>query len=223
MLKIKKSLILAIIGDRFHNKNYIEKGLKDNIFLSDNENVKLITRSSKIKLGNNLKNIDLLIVFKEGRKEPKGFKLSKSWLSLKEEKVLENYVKSGGGLLSIHNGISMYPQHGPYRKLTSGHFIWHPPIGKFTVYPLNNLHPITAGIKPFTIKDEQYFVNIDGKEVKVILTSSSREHGHSPSGWCKEYGRGRVCCLTPGHSLVVLKNKKYQRLISNAVLWCLKR
>jgi hypothetical protein len=53
-----------------------------------------------------------------------------------------------------------------------------------------------------------------------VLIGESAEHGSCPVGWAHSYGKGRVCCLTPGHTLEVLSHSMVRKLIRNAVNWC---
>ena len=43
------------------------------------------------------------------------------------------------------------------------------------------------------------------------------------AGWVREPGRGRLCHLANGHTLEALLHPMYQRLLGNAVQWCLRR
>jgi type 1 glutamine amidotransferase len=45
----------------------------------------------------------------------------------------------------------------------------------------------------------------------------------APGGWSYDYGKGRVCYLSPGHLLTVLWNPEYIRLQQNAVRWLLRQ
>ena len=72
---------------------------------------------------------------------------------------------------------------------------------------------------PFTVIDEHYHMQVDGENSYVFLTSQS-DHGLQPAGWTRNECAGRVCVLTPGHNVDVWLHPDYQRLISNAMEWC---
>lgn len=64
-----------------------------------------------------------------------------------------------------------------------------------------------------------------------VLDSDSR-YGAANMGWIdegdhvvlvREQGTGRVCYMTNGHTRQALGNPMYQRLLRNAMLWCLNR
>ena len=80
-------------------------------------------------------------------------------------------------------------------------------------------HPVTAGVSPFTIKDEHYFMAMGDQDVDIFMTTHS-EHGEQPGGWSRTEGAGRVIVLTPGHNLEVWLHPAYQTLILNTLRWC---
>ena len=45
----------------------------------------------------------------------------------------------------------------------------------------------------------------------------------APGGWSYDYGKGRVCYMSPGHMLSDLWNAEYIRLQQNAVRWLLRQ
>ena len=83
-------------------------------------------------------------------------------------------------------------------------------------------HPITEGVADFTTADEQHTPIIyDGSQVHRVLNSRMDNGTVVPAGWVREVGRGRVCHLVGGHPLEPLLHPMYQRLMRNAVEWCL--
>jgi hypothetical protein len=43
------------------------------------------------------------------------------------------------------------------------------------------------------------------------------------AGWVYEPGKGRLCHLANGHTREALRHPMYQRLLRNAVAWCLRK
>ncbi|MCB9953539.1 MAG: ThuA domain-containing protein [Planctomycetaceae bacterium] len=76
-------------------------------------------------------------------------------------KLIDEWVKNGVGIGCMHYGVEIIPDQAgqEFKRWIGGHYenmfscnpIWEP---SFTVLPD---HPITRGVKPFTIKDEWYF------------------------------------------------------------------
>ncbi|WP_035778817.1 ThuA domain-containing protein [Butyrivibrio sp. MC2013] len=134
---------------------------------------------------------------------------------------LEEYVREGGAILSVHAGNTYNDDHSPdYAALIGNKFVTHPPRCEVTIYPEGD-HPITRGITPFTIRDEHYEIELTGEGHDVFLTSVSESGGRQVAGYTKESRKGRICILTPGHILSVWKDENFRLLLGNAINWCL--
>ncbi|MFL5735592.1 MAG: ThuA domain-containing protein [Chloroflexia bacterium] len=140
------------------------------------------------------------------------------WVTPEVESAFRDYVQRGGGLLVVHSGSSEYSEAPVLRGLLGGVFASHPRQCPVTVQPVA-AHPVTAGVDPFTVFDEHYFMEMDDTGAEVSLTTTS-EHGAQPGGWTRTEGEGRVCLLTPGHNLEVWLHPCYQTLLRNALRWC---
>ena len=57
--------------------------------------------------------------------------------------------------------------------------------------------------------------NIDGLTYQKLGTKS-------PAGWAYDYGKGRVCYLSPGHLITAMWNPEYEKIQRNAVRWLLR-
>ena len=73
----------------------------------------------------------------------------------------------------------------------------------------------------FSIRDEHYQMEILAEDADIFLTSHSETGGSHTAGYTREMGQGRLCVLTPGHTLSVWQNKEFQKIFLNAVKWCL--
>lgn len=140
------------------------------------------------------------------------------WITAGKETALRDYVRAGGGLVVVHSGCASYSPIEPIRALMGGQFTHHPAQCEVRLEPVRP-HALTAGVEgAFTVRDEHYFVNIEGAHLDVFLHSHS-PHGVQPAGWTREDGRGRVCVLTPGHNLAVWQHPSFQVLLGNALRW----
>ena len=105
-------------------------------------------------------------------------------------------------------------------EFTGSDYVGHPPQCGVTVRP-SGTHPVTAGISPFTVRDEHYMIDVFAPDAKVILTSSSdTEAGTQTAGYVRTMGKGRFCCLTPGHNLAVYEMADFLKLLRQAIRWC---
>lgn len=64
-------------------------------------------------------------------------------------------------------------------------------------------HPIAADVDNFTSRDEHYLVDVTAPDAQVFFTSQSEKGGVQPAGYTRLMGKGRLCALTPGHTLAV--------------------
>jgi uncharacterized protein len=142
------------------------------------------------------------------------------WMTEAAQDAFVEYVSRGSGLVAVHSGTAGYDQMPRLRGLLGGVFTHHPPQCPVTVEPVPD-HPLAAGISPFTLTDEHYFMALDDAQADVFLQSRS-EHGVQPGGWTRAQGQGRLCVLTPGHNLAVWNHPGFQTLLSNALRWCAK-
>lgn len=141
-----------------------------------------------------------------------------AWMTPEVENAFLEYVRAGKGLLVVHSGSAGYKETPVLRALMGGVFDQHPPQCMVTVEPVEG-HPLTAGVAPFTVKDEHYFMLLDDAGADVFLTAAS-EHGAQPGGWTRAEGTGRVCMLTPGHNVEVWLEPSFQVLLGHALRWC---
>ena len=133
---------------------------------------------------------------------------------------IEEYVREGHGFIALHSGNSFRSDKTPgMTSLIGNEFIGHPPQCDITVNPVLR-HPVTEGIEPFEIHDEHYMIRLLQDDLTVFLESvSDSEAGTQAAGYERKVGKGVVIALTPGHTLAVLENPMYQKLLTNAILY----
>jgi type 1 glutamine amidotransferase len=145
-------------------------------------------------------------------------------------KAVKQFVENGGAALFLHNVTHVGLTDPDFRHVLGAAYAGHPPIRTFKVKVTNPDHPITKGVKDFIITDEQHYMKYD-KDPKHLFLQTVNEEGldydkQGPTafaGWSYDYGKGRVCYLSPGHMLKVLWNPEYVKLQHNAVRWLLRQ
>jgi type 1 glutamine amidotransferase len=244
---------LALIGDRYHNSDYIRVSL-DKVF---NELAIPIdyTIDYKSISADLLKRYDLFLILRDGMIWPGGYagpdayvnyqtKLENaadfppskpvSWITPEQGKAIKDFVSAGGGFYPLHNtsNVSVYDQG--FRDVMGGAYIGHPPERPFQCRPTANAHPITAGIQPFMVNDEQHYVEYDKDPAHLILESVNIDgltyeaHGKplgttSHAGWAYDYGKGRVVFTAVGHNIHAMWNPQYLEIQKRSVRWLLKQ
>jgi type 1 glutamine amidotransferase len=161
---------------------------------------------------------------------PTGSPKSEFWIKPEQGKAVREFVENGGSALFLHNVTHVGLTDPDFRHVLGAAYAGHPPIRTFKVKVKDSSHPITKGIKDFVVTDEQHYMEYD-KDPKHILLETVNEEGldyrnqgvTAPGGWAYDYGKGRVCYLSPGHLLTVLWNPEYVKLQHNAVNWLLRQ
>jgi type 1 glutamine amidotransferase len=212
---------LVLIGDEPHEPGHIEEGLQP-VF----EAVGVIPHFAvdvNVLSAANLAKVRLLVILRDGlmrsrRDDHKHF----VWMKPEQERAVVAFVEHGGGFLNLHNAMAEYPANGPYLDLVAGRYVGHGPLERFGVEVVDAAHPVTRGVKSFFVADEQHTPPFDEQRVHVVLRNRSDNGLTAAAGWVREPGRGRLCYLANGHTLEALLHPMYQRLLRNAVRWCLR-
>jgi len=244
----KARRVLALIGDRYHNPDYIRVALRKS-FEDLDVSVDYTIDCSQLSR-NGLGNYQMFLCLRDGMVWPDGYlgpdaytayaeglenqvdfpqAKPQSWLTEDQAAALKDFVSSGNGFYSLHNNSHVSLSSKTYRDVMGGAYIGHPPLRPFRVRVVNTTHPITRGINDFTVNDEQHFVQYD-KDQKYILLQAENIDGltfenlgtKSIAGWAYDYGRGRVVFTSVGHTIHALWNPEYLKLQKRAVRWLLK-
>ncbi|MGN0403433.1 MAG: ThuA domain-containing protein [Acetatifactor sp.] len=137
----------------------------------------------------------------------------------------QRYVECGGSFLSVHAGnVFMGDGDGvkQYTEFVGNRFISHPLRCKVTLKKEKD-HPIMNGVEEqFDIRDEHYQIEMLAEDADIFLNSVSESGGIQVAGYTRKIGTGKLCVLTPGHTLSVWQNEQFQKILLNAIAWCLK-
>jgi type 1 glutamine amidotransferase len=241
---------LALIGDRYHNADYIRVSL-DKVFHDMDIAIDYTIDYGAISAAA-LKPYQLFVILRDGMIWPGGYSGPDAysyepslenddfpapkpvpWITEDQGLAIKDFVQAGGGFYPLHNAsnISVYSRN--FREVMGGAYIGHPPLRPFQVHATANAHPITAGMTPFMVNDEQHFVEYDKDPKYVILESQNldgltyetggRKLGtRSPAGWAYDFGKGRVVFTAVGHTIHAMWNPQYLELQKRAVRWLLK-
>jgi type 1 glutamine amidotransferase len=137
----------------------------------------------------------------------------------------------GVGLVVLHHAIVSF-QHWPeYERIIGGRYPEQvgksgrvtPEVGyehdvDIPVVIVAREHPITAGLKDFTIRDEIYWGFHVQPDVKPLLTTTHPKSG-KPLAWIRTEGKSRVVYLQLGHDHSAYENPNYRRLIAQSIRW----
>jgi type 1 glutamine amidotransferase len=238
---------LALIGDRYHNADYIRVALTK-MFEGQGVTVDYTIDCDQLS-ATVLQNYHLFLCLRDGMIWPQGYlgpdaytayeqglenkqdfpdPKPQTWLKEEQATALKDFVDAGNGFYSLHNNSHVSLSSKTYRDVQGGAYIGHPTLRPFRVRVVNSRHPITQGINDFVVNDEQHYVAYD-KDKKYVLLEAENVDGltfqdlgaKSTAGWAYDYGKGRVVFTSPGHTIHALWSPEYLKLQRRAVQWAL--
>jgi len=135
-------------------------------------------------------------------------------------------VRGGTGFAGWHGGIvDAFRDTTGYQAVTGGQFVHHP--HDFVTYEVRPLaarreHPIVAGIGPFTVHTEQYWVHT-APDIDVLAVTDVVQDADEPFVvpvvWTRRWGAGRVFVTTVGHELKDLEVPAHDEIIMRGLTW----
>ncbi len=200
--------ILFLGGDKYHPLEILftfKEILKNLTFdLIFTEDLNVISK-------NNIKDFNLIV-------------FSKSEILFKEEEIQtlkeaiianpwENF-KEPINFIGIHGAITSTDEKEHFNKMIGGKFLTHPEISNIKIYKEKSIY--TKKIKNFMIYDELYLMEYFLPFVPLLYTFY--EGFKLPLSWIKNYGRGKICYLSLGHSSITFENKHIINFIKNIII-----
>ena len=195
-----KATAFALIGDRYHNSDYIRTALRKTlvkdagISIDFRDEVELLNAEE-------LKGYKLLIMLRDGMLWPGGYlqgppgspntppvsivsepplptiePQANYWIKPEQGKAVKEFVSNGGGVLFYHNVTYISPHNDDFRDVLGAVTEEHPPLRPFKVKIVNREHPITRGVNDFVVTDEQHYMAYQ-KDPKYLLMQSVNENG----------------------------------------------
>jgi len=122
-----------------------------------------------------------------------------------------------------------------FKFLAGSQFVAHPPgwpdrpvpeddFVTYRVDPVSD-HEIVAGLTPFEVRSEQYYLHVDPAIEVLATTTFSGEHLPwlagvvMPVTYVKRWGRGRVFYCSVGHAIDEFSIPEVGEMISRGLLW----
>ena len=79
-------------------------------------------------------------------------------------------------------------------------------------------HPVTAGVKDFTINDEIYWGFRTTRDVTTLITTTQPKSG-KPLAWYRTEKKSRVVYLQLGHGPRAYNDSNYRKLLAQSIRW----
>jgi type 1 glutamine amidotransferase len=244
-----KPRALALIGDRYHNPDYIRVSL-DKVFKELNIPIDYTIQYDQISRSL-LKNYQLFLCLRDGMIWPDGYlgpdaytsyehdlenpaqfsePKPETWMTEEQGAAIKDFVNAGNGFYALHNCSHISLSSKNYRDVMGGAYVGHPPLRPFRVRASENKHPITQGIGEFMVNDEQHYVDFDKDRKHIILEAENIDglvyENHGPksiAGWAYDFGKGRVVFTAAGHTIHAMWVLEYLEVQKRSVRWLLKQ
>ncbi|QCK15745.1 ThuA domain-containing protein [Mangrovivirga cuniculi] len=148
-----------------------------------------------------------------------------------KEKFLK-VLSKGKGLVFLHHALVSYQKWSEYEKIIGGKYYKILDDGdslkvtpstykhdvKIPIHIVDNNHPITRGIKDFTILDEVYKKYSVSADVNPILTTNHPDN-EKIMGWTHMYKKSRIVYLQLGDRGETFSNPVFRKLVSRSIEW----
>lgn len=197
-----KAAAFALIGDRYHNSDYIRTALTRTIVRQMGIPVDFCDETKNLT-AETLQGYKLLIIQRDGMIWPDGYPDETSnaawvaggrpelvfhpptpktgaqpafWMKPEQGKAVRRFIEGGGAGLFLHNVTHVGLTDPDFRHVLGAAYAGHPPIRTFKVRVKDSSHPIAKGVRDFVITDEQHYMEYD-KDSKYIFLETVNEQG----------------------------------------------
>ncbi len=139
-------------------------------------------------------------------------------------------VAAGTGIAGCHGGMcDAFRENVDWQFMTGGQWVAHPGNDgvEYVVRNRASSHPIMDGIPDFTIRSEQYYLQVDPANQVLASTEFPVADGpHAPNGpvtmpvaWTKRWGKGRVFYTSLGHQVNIVEAEPVRTMLERGLLW----
>jgi len=153
-------------------------------------------------------------------------------LDTEEQKAaLQQYVRSGGGVVGIHSACAMMRNWPWYWQLIGGTFDYHPKLQPFTIHVVDRKHPSTAHLgATWEWTDEFYFLKEMPAGLHILLEGDlttlddkrkPKDQKRRPLAWCHEFEGGRCWFTALGHKKEHYADPNLMKHILGGIQWAM--
>lgn len=137
----------------------------------------------------------------------------------------------GTGLVVLHHALVNYQNWPEFERIIGGTYpepqdkrgavtdqLGYEHDVDIPVTILATDHPVTAGLKDFTLHDEIYWGYRTTSDAKPLLSTPHPKSG-KPLAWTRSEGKSRVVYLQLGHGPTAFNHPSYRQLLSQTIRW----
>jgi type 1 glutamine amidotransferase len=191
--------VFALIGDRWHNFDYIRTALTRTLVKESGASV-VFTPDWSLLSRETLAKHKLLLMLCDGLAFPGGYtspypfmdpekikvvsipplpsldESASNWLTAEQGATILDFIGKGGSAWFFHNASYISGGNADFRRVEGALFTGHTPFRPYKMKIVNREHPITRGVQDFVVTEEQHFLIYD-KDPKDVLIRSVNEEG----------------------------------------------
>jgi len=149
-----------------------------------------------------------------------------------QQKALVALLNEGIGLVSLHHNIGAHRDWPEFTNIIGGKFLFKPRTIDGKEMPRSGYahgqdmditiaekeHPITKGLKDFSIHDETYNKFHVTDDVKMLMTTDHPKND-PPIAWVKKYGESPVFYFMLGHDAKAWANESFPEVVERGIKW----
>lgn len=156
-------------------------------------------------------------------------------LPVAHQKAYIDLLRAGKSMIFLHHSLVSYQNWPEFLQIVGGQYHTSPAIVNgdtlhanyehdvnIPVAVLDALHPVTKGLKDFTIFDEIYG-DVEIKPNVKPLLGTSHPKSMSYVAWINKYGNSEVIYIQLGHGPTGYADPNYRKLLIQAIEWSAKR
>ncbi len=153
----------------------------------------------------------------------------------KEQKNLQEFVESGGGIVSVHHAIVNYTSWPWWHQEVIGgkYYTRDEPGRPASVYKDGvdlvvtavkgaGGHPVLRGVPPLALRDEAYRNMWHSPRIQVLMETHHPDNDR-PVVYIGPHPKARSVYIQLGHNEETLRYPGFQTLVRNAILWTARR
>lgn len=196
-----KADAFALIGDRYHNSDYIRTGLNKTLAEPLGITIDFCDETKRLT-AETLEGYRLLVILRDGMVWPDGYPNERTnagwvasgspellsdppvpetaakpafWMRPDQGRAVRAFVENGGSALLLHNVTHVGLTDPDFRDVLGAAYAGHPPIRTFKVRVSDPSHPIAQGVSDFIVTDEQHYMEYDKDPSQVFLETVNEE------------------------------------------------
>ena len=153
-------------------------------------------------------------------------------ISKKRQDNFKKLLDRGIGFVALHHNMGAFQAWPEFKKIAGAKYYIKPTKEgdkemrgstykhdlDMNIKVADKRHPITRGLKDFTIHDEGYKYCGSEKDNRILLTT---DHADSDKvvAWVSKYKNAKVCGIMLGHDGKAYANPNFRKLLSQAINW----